>query len=475
MISHRQLATIPSLLSGKHVFSSKKIPVYSLNSEVIHHYLPISNLDGLDDICVDAHAGFRQWSSRSFAERAHILNSAADSIYRDRECFIEAHAEIGAAPVFASMCADNAVHHIREYARIVSLPDGLVTKSTGADLALTIKTPLGPVLSIAPWNAPTILWARAIVAPLAAGCSVIMKSSENAPKVPFLYTEHLLKAGVDVKALQLINVGPEDHGQVTEALLANDLVRKVNFTGSTAVGSEIAQMAARYLKPSLLELGGKNVSVVCEDADIEKTALSLVLNAWIHKGQVCMCLDELYVHESIYDEFIALLLTAAKDLASSPDMELSQRDKPGAEKVGRLVSDAINKGASVIFGEHSVPDSTHYSPIILEGVTSDMDISTAEVFGPVLAVFKYSDANEVISAVNKSKYGLKASVWSANALNALAIAKQLDFGGIHINGSTVQDECTIPHGGMKLSGWGRFNSMWGYDEFTYAKAITFNQ
>lgn len=475
MIFRRHLANIPSLLNGKHVFSSKKIPVYSHNSEIIHHYLPIEDIHGLDQICTDAFDGFRQWSARPFTERADILNAAADSIYKDRNRFIGAHVEIGSSPTFASICADNAVQHIREYARILSLPDGLVTKSTAKDLALTFKTPLGPVLSIAPWNAPTVLWARAIVAPLAAGCSVIMKSSEKAPKLPFLYTEHLLRAGVDVQALQLINVNPEDHARVTESLLANESVRKVNFTGSTEVGTQIAQLAAKYLKPVLLELGGKNVSIVCEDADIEKAAFTLVLSAWMHKGQVCMCLDDLYIHESIYEKFIGQLVTVAEDFSASPDMELGQRDKQGAEKVGRLVSDAINKGASILFGEHSFPISTQYSPILLEGVRSDMDISTEEIFGPVLAVFKYSDVDEVISTVNKSKYGLKASVWSANAMNALAIAKQLDVGGIHINGSTVQDEPTIPHGGVKLSGWGRFNSVWGLDEFTYTKAITIDQ
>lgn len=473
----RRFLTIPSLLSGKPVLSSVKIPVLSHKSEIIHHYLPLPDLNGLDQICEDAYTGFTEWSQKPYTERSAILNKAADSIEKDLNTFIDAHVEIGATRHFASIIANNAVNDIREYARTISRPDGNVTKLLSADLAITLKLPLGPVLSIAPWNAPTILWARAIFAPLAAGCSVIMKSSEKSPKVPYLFTKHLLGAGVDAQALQLINVGPADHSKVTESLLSHDLVRKVNFTGSTAVGTKIAEMAAKHLKPVLLELGGKNVSVVCKDADLDKAAFSLILSAWMHKGQVCMCVDNVYIHESIYAEFVEKLKTIALDFAASPDMEVEQRDKAGAQKIGSLVDDAIHKGAKIVFGEQTNTEKSitgQYSPLILGGVTPEMGIYTEEIFGPVLSVFKFESEQELITQLNKSRYGLKASVWSTNTLHALDIAKRLEFGGVHINGSTVHDEPTVPHGGVKLSGTGRFNSHWGVDEFTYTKAITIN-
>lgn len=474
MSSRRILATIPSLLNGKPVVSSTKIPVYSHKSEIIHYYLPIADILALDLICEDAYEGFLLWSGRPYKERAEALHTAADSIYRDRDNFIAAHVEIGSSPIFATLCADNAVEDIREYARISSRPEGAVARSVTSQLALTMKSPIGPVLSIAPWNAPTVLWSRAIVAPLAAGCSVIMKSSEKAPKLPLMYTEHLLKAGVDVKALQLVNVGPDDHAAVTQSLLANDFVRKVNFTGSTAVGTKIAEMAAKYLKPTLLELGGKNISIVCEDADIEKAAFSLVLSGWMHKGQVCMCLDNIFIHEAVYDKFIAALLAVAQDFAASPDMALELRDAAGADKVSRLVNDAMEKGATLLFGKQSDGTTSNLPPLILGDVTPEMKIDAEEIFGPVFSVTKFQDVNEVLSKLNKSKYGLKASIWSTNHLHALSLAKRMDFGGIHINGSTVHDEATIPHGGVKLSGMGRFNSVWGADEFTYTKSITFD-
>lgn len=475
MSTRRFLATIPSLLNGKPVLSSKKIPVLSHKGEIIHHYLPFPDTHNLDLVCEDAYEGFLQWRARDYKKRSDILNAAADSIYRDRDQFIGAHLEIGGAQMFAEICADNAVDMIREYARTTSQPQGIVAQSVTAELALTVKTPLGPVLSIAPWNAPTVLWTRAIVAPLAAGCSVIMKSSEKAPKLPFLYAEHFLKAGVDAKALQLVNVGPNDHAEVTESLLAHELVRKVNFTGSTAVGTKISQVAAKYLKPVLLELGGKNVFVVCEDADIDKAAFLLVLSGWMHKGQVCMCLDNVYVHEKVYDKFVAAVTAVASEFAKSPDMALEQRDAAGAEKVNRLVNSALDQGANLLFGEASTENSLSCPPIILENVTPDMNIDSEEIFGPVFSVLKYKEVDEVIKKLNRSSYGLKASVWSLNVLNALSIAKRIDFGGVHINGSTVHDEATIPHGGVKLSGVGRFNSTWGVDEFTYTKAITVDQ
>lgn len=472
MILFKRFLTIPSILNGVSVTSKSKIPVHSHNNEVIHHYLPVEDLAGIPAICLDSYKGFQSWSNRPFSERSQILRKAADLVEKRRQQYIDAHVEIGGSLAFAQILADAAITDIREYASLISRPEGIVPRSASTDLALTLRTPMGPVLSIAPWNAPSILWARAIVAPLAAGCSVVAKASEKAPIFPYLFVQDLLEAGVDKAALQLVHFAPEDHARATEQFLANDKIRKVNFTGSTSVGIKIAQSAATHLKPTLLELGGKNVSVICEDADLARAAHSLLLSAWLHKGQICMCLDNVYVHESVFDRFVELLVEDAKKLSANPDFAIAQRDAVGAQKIDRLVSDAVEKGATVLFGEYKPVQSSECAPIVLGNVTRDMDICTEEVFGPVLSVFTYSDVDQVVDEINSLRYGLKAAIWTSDALSAISIAKRMDFGGIHINDLTIHDESTIPHGGVKQSGSGRFNSTWGLDEFTYIKSIT---
>lgn len=468
----RFLSTIPSVLNGELIQSTRKVPVYSPENAILHHFLPLDNaVAAVPKIAADAHAGFLKWSNRPYNEKAEVLFRAAELISSDLESFVNAHCEIGAGRGFAEYLAAGAVANIREYALLVSRPDGLLPKTLSTDLALAVRTPIGPVLSIAPWNAPTILWARAIVAPLAAGCSVVMKASESAPIFPYLYTKHLLAAGVDKEALQLVQVDSADHAAVTEAFLKDSHIRKVNFTGSSAVGAQIAQVAGQHLKPALLELGGKNVSVVCKDADIDRAALDAVRSAWLHKGQVCMCLDKVYVEESIYDEFLAKMLLAAEKLASDPLFQMNQRNCGVADKVRALVTDALDKGATVLFGD-ATSAGAQFDPIILGDVDENMEIDSEETFGPVLSISKFTDADALITKINMASYGLKVSVWSKNVVQAVRFAKRIEAGGVHINSSSVHDEATVAHGGVKLSGYGRFNSTWGIDEFSFQKTIT---
>lgn len=468
----RCLSTIPSILNGEAVLSTLKVPVLSHNQEIIHHYLPLEDLSMIPAICNDAHKGFLKWSSRPYTERAAVLRKTAELLQERKEQFVSAHMEFGSSRTFAEIIAEASIRDVHEYANVISRPEGVVLKTFTTDLSLVVRTPIGPVLAIAPWNAPTILWSRAITAPLAAGCSVVVKASDKAPLITYLLVKLLLDAGVDKEALQLVHFQPHEHPEATEMLLANENIRKVNFTGSTEVGTKIAEVAAKHLKPTLLELGGKNVSIICEDADIPRAAMNLLISAWMHKGQVCMCVDNIYIHENIYDEFVKTLVDTAANIAGDPDFEIAQRDVLGAQKVDRLVADAVAKGATVLFGEHTPLEASRFQPMILSEVTPDMGIDAEEIFGPVFSVFKYDNIDNLTERINNLKYGLKASIWTSDAMKGISIARRVDFGGVHINNSTIHDEATVPHGGVKLSGMGRFNSTWGIEEFTYPKAIT---
>lgn len=191
-----------------------------------------------------------------------------------------------------------------------------------------------------------------------------------------------------------------------------------------------------------------------------------------------MSTDKVFVDETIYDKFKSKLIEAAKEFSKDKDQQLSQRDAIGRDKVLDLVEDALNKGAKLVYGKFdkdAILKSNVIEPMILEDANSEASIYTQESFGPVFTLHKFKAVEDVIEEVNEHDYGLKGSVWSTNIVKALNIAKKLEIGGVHINAPTVSDETTVPHGGVKSSGVGRFNSQWGMDEFLIIKAITINE
>ncbi|ODV64936.1 ALDH-like protein [Hyphopichia burtonii NRRL Y-1933] len=480
----KKIAVVPHVIKGKDVVTKKLEPVYSHQntSKKIHDFAALTNLEGdIAQLCDDSYSGYLAWSTKSHIERTKILQAAAQNVRNRREDFLLSLEEIGLSNQFAEFNIMTAANHIEEYARNISLPDGTLTKSDLCDLSLIVRNPIGPVYSVAPWNAPLILTNRSLAAPLAAGCSVLLKSSEKAPLVAYFLVKCYLDAGVPPKTLQLFHVAPREIPQATEMVISNKHVRKVNFTGSTFVGGKIALTCAKYLKPYLLELGGKNYSIVCKDADIPKAIENIFFSAFFHKGQICMCLDKVFIHDSIYNTFVEKLQSMAKKALKKPDHEVPQRDMVSTTKIHDLVADALNKGAKIIYGEKqdlvisSSGDHTAMTPIILADITLKMSLDTVESFGPVLSLHKFKDENKLIEKANGEEYGLKVSIWSSNVLHALSLAKKIDSGGVHINSSSIHDEAYQPHGGVKSSGCGRFNSSWGIDSFSYIKTITLNQ
>ncbi|CAH2351237.1 potassium-activated aldehyde dehydrogenase, mitochondrial [[Candida] railenensis] len=471
--------TISSVIGKLTAKNSKELLVRSHldPTKILHNVACIDGKDDstIDTICKTANYGFVEWSARSVQQRAEILGKAAEILSERKRSFVDAHLEIGGPVWFANFNVDGAIGQLKQYiACILSQQEGQVLQSNATALALTYKRPIGPVLSIAPWNAPVILGSRSIAAPLAAGCSVVLKSSEKSPLLSFLLVKCFHDAGVPSDTLQLINVTPDDSPDFTKKMLSDDAIRMVNFTGSTAVGRQIAIAAASNLKPTLLELGGKNCIIVESDADLQKCVPAILQNSWWHQGQICMSSDKVYVHSDIYKEFIESCLSLAKkEVESNQDLKIPLRDKVGSKRVNDLVKDAVSKGATIIFGDYSKEFSNNQiSPLILEGVTSSMKIHSEEIFGPVFCVYRYDDINSAVDEVNSSKLGLKASVWARDTLKAIGISKKIQCGGVHINRSCVHDEPTVPHGGIKSSGQGRFNSSWGIDSFSYTQAVT---
>ena len=424
-----------------------------------------------------AQAAFPKWSAMGPTARRKILNKAADILEARTPDFITlVSGETGGSPGWGGFNCYLAAGMLREAASITTQVTGqTIPTDKPGQLSMAIRTPAGVVLGIAPWNAPVILGVRSIATPLAVGNTVVMKASEICPGVQALIGECLMEAGVPEGAVNVITHAPADAPKIVEALIAHPAVRRVNFTGSTRVGKIIGELSARYLKPAVLELGGKAPMLVLDDANLDEAVNGAAFGAFMHQGQICMSTERVVVDETVADAFVAKFAAKASSLpAGDPrggNVVLgSLVSVEAAEKVERLVKDAVDKGAKLVAGgkrEGSIMEAT-----VLDHVKPHMDIYYEESFGPVASVIRAKGDDALVAVANDTEYGLSAAVFSQNINRAVSVAQRIQSGICHINGSTVADEPQIPFGGVKASGYGRFGGPWGIAEFTDVKWLT---
>lgn len=424
-----------------------------------------------------AAAAFPAWSATGPGARRAILLKAADILASKAPDFIALMAsETGATAGWAGFNVHLASNMLREAAAMTTQISGEVIPSDKPGcISMAIRQPAGVVLSIAPWNAPVILGVRAVALPLACGNTVILKASEICPGTHRLIGECLREAGLPPGVLNVITNAPEDAPTLIDALISHPAVRRINFTGSTRVGRIIAETAARYLKPVLLELGGKAPLVVLDDADLDAAVAAAAFGAFMNQGQICMSTERLVVDQKVADAFVAKLAAKAGGLvAGDPrkgDTPLgSLIGKDAADRMQALIKDAVGKGARVVAG--GSVDGTLMSATVLDHVTSAMRIYSEESFGPIVTVVRVDGVEEALRVANDTEYGLSAAVFGRDIARALDVAKRIESGICHINGATVHDEAQMPFGGVKASGYGRFGGKAGIAEFTELRWIT---
>src|SRR5712691_12445067 len=365
---------------------------------------------------------------------------------------------------------------LREAASMTTQVTGEVIPSDQPGrIAMTVRQPAGVVLGIAPWNAPIILGVRAIAMPLACGNTVILKASELCPATHRLIGTALRDAGLPDGVVNVVTNAPEDAGKVVEALISHPAVRRVSFTGSTRTGRLVAETAARYLKPILLELGGKAPLIVLDDADLAAAVNAAAFGAFVNQGQVCMSTERIVVDEKVADRFLEKFAAKARALPAGDPREgdvvlgsLVNRD--AVAHVRALIDDALAKGATLVAGGEVT--GTVMTATVLAGVTPAMRVYGEESFGPVVIVLRDKGSEDAIRIANDTEYGLAAAVFGRDVARALEVAKRIESGICHINSSTVDDEAQMPFGGTKASGYGRFGGKAAIDEFTELRWIT---
>ncbi|KMO36318.1 aldehyde dehydrogenase [Methylobacterium aquaticum] len=423
-----------------------------------------------------AAAAFPAWSDMAPNARRTLLLRAADLTASKGDAFAELMLrETGATEPWARFNAMLAANMLREAACMTTQIAGEVIPSDKPGcLSMAIRQPAGVCVGIAPWNAPVILGTRAVAMPLACGNTVVLKASEMCPGTHRLIGEVLREAGLPEGVVNVVTNAPADAAAVVEALIAHLAVKRINFTGSTRVGRIIAETAGRYLKPVLLELGGKAPLIVLDDANIDEAVNAAAFGAFANSGQICMSTERIIVDRTIADEFVMKLAAKAKSLPSGDPREHvvlgSLVSEEAAARVEELVQDAKAKGARVAAGGGrlgSIMEAT-----LVDGVTPQMRIYAEESFGPAKSIIRVDGVEEAIRVANDTEYGLSSAVFGQDVRRAMEVAKRLETGICHINGPTVGDEAQMPFGGVKGSGYGRFGGKAAIAEFTELRWIT---
>lgn len=424
-----------------------------------------------------ARAAFPAWSAMGPNARRAILSKAAEELEARAADFIAAmKGEIGATEGWARFNLGLAASMTREAAALTTQVSGQTIPSDKPGcLAMSIREPAGVVLGIAPWNAPIILGVRAIATPLACGNTVVLKASEQCPRTHQLIVEAYRAAGFPEGAVGVVANLPAEAGDVVGALIDHPAVRRINFTGSTAVGRIVAARAAQNLKPVLLELGGKAPLIVLEDADLDEAVKAAAFGAFMNQGQICMSTERIIVVDAVADEFVKRFTAKAKTLTVGDPRQGNTPlgavvDLKTVKHVQALVADAVAAGAKLATGGDA--DGVLMPAHVVDGVTPAMKLFREESFGPVVAVVRAKDEDDAVALANDTEYGLSAAVFTRDIARGLRVARRIESGICHVNGPTVHDEAQMPFGGTKASGYGRFGGAAGIDAFTELRWIT---
>jgi benzaldehyde dehydrogenase (NAD) len=415
------------------------------------------------------------WAETSYQERARILRKAADIYEANRD-------EFGTWTMRETGASHSKMHHESNFAfgEILSastLPwqpyGSLVPTVVKGRLSMIRRIPVGVVGAITPWNSPSVLGMRVVAPALALGNAVVLKPDPQTPVIGGAMFEAVFReAGLPEGLLQIV-VGGADVG---EALVTDPNVNVVSFTGSTAAGRRVGELAGGRLKKVALELGGNNAFIVLDDADMAAATAAGAFSSFQFQGQVCFAAGRHIVHESVAGDYVDALRDKAKGLRmGDPYREDVQLGPIVNEKQVRRVADIVDRsvagGARLVIGGGY--EGLFYEPTVLADVTQDLPAFTDEIFGPVAPVTTFRTDEEAIALANSSAYGLVGAVYSTSLSRGLSVANRIKAGMVHVNDGTLNDEATIPFGGTGMSGNGaRYGGEANLDNFTEWQWVT---
>jgi acyl-CoA reductase-like NAD-dependent aldehyde dehydrogenase len=425
-----------------------------------------------------AAAAFPAWSHSLPAERQGLFLKAAGILEKKKDEIITILAEeTGCAFGFAMFQTTFTPGLLREAAAQVHQVNGeIIPADLPGAFYMAIRQPVGVVAGIAPWNAPLILSLRSICLPIAYGNTAVLKPSmESAAAGGVVIAEVFHEAGFPKGVLNLVTNGPGCSGDIGDEFIENRKVRRINLTGSTAVGRRLAEKAGRHLKRVALELGGQNPLIILRDADVDYAVNGAAFGSFLHQGQICMSTRRIIVERPIAAEF------TGKFVKKVSTLKVGDPKDPGTiigplinqqqfDQVKASVEAAVRDGAEILCGGTS--EGLCYYPTVLANVKPGSPFSCEETFGPVVSIIEVKNEEEAVAVANETMYGLTAAVFTRDLAKGLGIAERVESGIVHVNDQTVHDEPQVPFGGMKDSGWGRFGGRAALEEFTELRWIS---
>ncbi|MSP46693.1 MAG: NAD-dependent succinate-semialdehyde dehydrogenase [Xanthobacteraceae bacterium] len=439
-------------------------------------HLPHASSSDLDEALASARKGFALWRATSAYDRCKIMHKAAD-LMRERhdviakimvleqgKPYVEARGEV---IVSADIIDWYAEEGRRSYGRIVPGRGKGVRQ-------LVMQEPIGVVAAFTPWNFPVLTPARKVGGALAAGCSLILKASEETPGACVEMVRCFADAGLPTGVLNLVFGVP---AEVSEHLLAKDAVRKISFTGSISVGKHLAQLAAKGMKRTTMELGGHSPVVVFADADPEKAADTIAAFKYRNAGQVCISPTRFYVQEDVYPRFLKRFTEYANGIKLGDGLEKTTTMGPLAsarrlDAMDSIVADAKSRGGKIqTGGKRSGNQGYFYEPTVITDIPDDSRIMTQEPFGPVAPIVTFKSFDEVVERANALEFGLAAYAFTASSSTAAAIGDALESGMVGVNSIAISTPET-PFGGVKESGHGSEGGIEGLGAYLVTKFIS---
>ncbi|HEY3861161.1 MAG TPA: NAD-dependent succinate-semialdehyde dehydrogenase [Verrucomicrobiae bacterium] len=470
------MKTYPLYLNGEFVTTGKHFAVKNpATAEIIGH---MSTLDRprLAQAISDAHAAFAGWRALTAKARGEYLHEIGRELERRRDEIARIMTEEAGKPLAQSLGeVAMTVDHLHWFAEEARRGYGrIIPHQTDGKRNLVVKTPIGVVGAIGPWNFPLVLGVRKIAAALAAGCTALLKPASYTPFCNVALAEACHASGLPKGVFQLV---AGSASEIAAEFLENPLVRKISFTGSTEVGRNLIAGAAARIKPLSLELGGLNAVLVFDDADLEKAVEGAMLAKFRNTGQSCIAANRIYAQRGIYEAFVNRLAEKTRALKVGNGLEKDVQigamiDENAVKKAEEHIADAQRRGARVLCGGKRLPGPGHFmEATVLAGVPRDSLCMHEETFAPVAAVTPFDTEAEAIEAANAAPFGLAAYAFTTNLGRVFRLMEQIEAGMLAINDG-LPTTTNAPFGGVKQSGWGRELGSEGLEAFLESKHVS---
>lgn len=466
------------IIDGETVTAEQRPAIEVTNpatGEVIGN-LPCATVDDLDRAAAAAARTFGAWSRLSSARRSEILRKAAQ-ITRERERQIAELLTLEQGkPLKEALGEVSGIYETLEwFAEEGRRSYGRIVPSSSQNIEFKVQqVPVGPVLILTPWNFPVAEVATHLAPALAAGCTAVIKATEEAPSATALLVDILHEAGVPHGVVNLVYGDP---AAISRHLINSPAIRKVAFTGSVAVGKQLAALAGAAMKSTTLELGGNAPAIVFDDVDLESVATQIAYRKFRNAGQVCTTPNRIFVADSVFDDFVDLMATRAKALKVGPGSDPATEMGPlvnsrRLDAVLKTVHDAVERGGRLVCGGRRFGNSGFFmEPTVLADVPEDALAVREEIFGPVAVINRFSDIDDVIERSNSVPVGLASYVFTRSLSRARTVSEGLQFGMVGVNTLAIST-AEYPFGGTKDSGLGRVGGMEGLAQFLEVKTVT---